>query len=91
MIVPPVTLGDVISGTGLDVPAAGAGVAVSGAGAVEEFIDVSAAGSASVVFFSFFFLAIVAIKRISAIINNNTPPDINNPGIDKNQSKLKSI
>ena len=41
-------------------------------------------------FLSFFFLP-VTIKMINAISNNNTPPVINNPGIDKNQSKLKFI
>ena len=41
--------------------------------------------------FSFFFFPEVAIKIIRAIINNNIPPVINNPGIVKSQSKIISI
>ena len=51
---------------------------------------VATADSAFALVLSFFFL-LVAIKMIKAISNNKTPPVINNPGIVKNQSKLKFI
>ena len=61
-------------------------------GASGEVAAVACAGSVAAVlsFLSFFFL-LVTIKIIRAINNNKTPPVINNPGIDKNQSRLKFI
>ena len=85
MIVPVDNAGEFISGTAPFVGVAvGATVAVSFCTGAVVVVSVLALTS------SFFFLP-VTIKIIRAINNNKTPPVINNPGIDKNQSKLKFI
>ena len=86
IIVPADIAGEFISGTASLLFTVGATGTSGGVAAVACADSVATAVS----FFSFFFLP-VTIKIIRAINNNKTPPVINNPGIDKNQSRLKFI